>query len=80
MYVCVCKAISDRKVVALATDGDVISLRHLVKSTGAGTCCGKCVPELRQMIGRDRRLGAAPATDDADLLQQLGQVAVAALG
>lgn len=72
MYVCVCKAISDRKVVPLATHDDVISLRHLVRTTGAGTSCGKCVPELRQLIGRDRVLESNPVAAVATVTAAIG--------
>lgn len=49
MYVCVCKAVSDRTVRQLA-QGEVLSLRDVTRRTGAGSSCGKCVPELRALV------------------------------
>ena len=49
MYICVCKAVSDKRIAQLAGEG-VVSLRELVRQTGLGTGCGKCVPEAREHL------------------------------
>jgi bacterioferritin-associated ferredoxin len=61
MYVCVCKAVSDRSIRALAERSEVLTLRQLAKNTGAGTCCGKCVPELRQLLTSSMPVGSLVA-------------------
>lgn len=51
MYVCVCKAVTDRQIRRVVREGSVISLRDLTRETGLGTCCGKCVPAAREVLG-----------------------------
>ncbi len=57
MYVCVCKAVSDTRIRRLVDDG-VTTLREVSRETGLGTCCGKCVPQAREVLARS--LGAQP--------------------
>lgn len=64
MFVCVCKAVSDRRIRHAVREEGVTSLRELARLHGLGTCCGKCVPQARQLLGES--LGsdatAAPAS------------------
>ncbi|MFA5941973.1 MAG: (2Fe-2S)-binding protein [Sinimarinibacterium sp.] len=50
MYVCVCKAVSDRDIRRAVRQDGVVSLRELSSRTGLGTCCGKCVAEARALL------------------------------
>ncbi|TJY64854.1 (2Fe-2S)-binding protein [Sinimarinibacterium sp. CAU 1509] len=60
MYVCICKAVSDRAIRrAVANDG-VVTLRELSRRHGVGTCCGKCVPEIREMLAQVRSTETVP--------------------
>jgi bacterioferritin-associated ferredoxin len=49
MYVCVCKAVSDKRIQSLAEQG-VVRLQDLSARTGLGTCCGKCVSDARREL------------------------------
>ena len=49
MIVCICKVVSDRHIRRLAGEG-VSSLREVSRETGLGTCCGKCVPQAREVL------------------------------
>jgi len=49
MFICVCKAVSDRQIRSAVTGG-VSCVRELSRQTGLGTCCGKCVPEARATL------------------------------
>jgi len=49
MYVCVCKAVSDKKV-RRAIDNGACSVRALRDELGVGSVCGRCVPDARAMI------------------------------
>lgn len=49
MIVCICKAVSDRHIRRLVGEG-ASSLRELSRETGLGTCCGKCVPQAREVL------------------------------
>jgi bacterioferritin-associated ferredoxin len=49
MYVCVCKAVSDSKIRRLVNDG-ATTLREVARETGLGSCCGKCVPQAREVL------------------------------
>lgn len=51
MYICVCKAVSDRRVRA-SIQGGASSVRELSRELGVGTCCGKCVPAVRELLGQ----------------------------
>lgn len=58
MIVCICKAVSDRHIRRAAEEG-VVSLRDLSREFGLGTCCGKCVPQAREVLAT--ALEARPA-------------------
>ena len=49
MYVCVCRAVSDRKIRQAVAEG-ACSVRALKDQFGLGSVCGRCVPEARQLI------------------------------
>lgn len=49
MIVCICKAVSDKRIRHAASEG-VITLRELSRELGVGTCCGKCVPQAREVL------------------------------
>lgn len=51
MFVCVCKAVSDRHIRHSVREDGVTSLRELSRLHGLGTCCGKCVPQARAILG-----------------------------
>lgn len=59
MFVCVCKAVSDRQIRCSVREDGVTSLRELARLHGLGTCCGKCVPDARRLLGET--LAAMPA-------------------
>ena len=62
MYICVCKAVNERTIRRVAREDGVTSLRELVRRTGLGTGCGKCVPEARRRLDDVR----AATHDQAD--------------
>ena len=49
MFICVCKAVSD-KTIRRQVEGGARRVADLSRETGLGTCCGKCVPAARQLI------------------------------
>lgn len=49
MIVCICKAVSDKHIRRLVSEG-ASSLRHVSRELGVGTCCGKCVPQAREVL------------------------------
>ncbi|WP_020651118.1 (2Fe-2S)-binding protein [Solimonas variicoloris] len=55
MYICVCKAVSDRAIRRAVRQDGVTSLRELAQMHGVGTCCGKCVPQARELLGEALR-------------------------
>lgn len=60
MYLCVCKAVSERTVRRAIHDDGVMTLRELSRLHGVGTGCGKCVPAARELLERER---ASPTTE-----------------
>ncbi len=59
MYLCVCKAVSERTARRAIQQDGVVSLRDLTRTTGLGTCCGKCVPSAREFLQTE--LSAQPS-------------------
>lgn len=59
MYICVCKAVTDRQIRA-AVGGGVCSLRELTREHGVGTGCGKCVPAAQQVLAEELMKGGMP--------------------
>ena len=54
MYICVCKAVTDRQVMQAINTG-ACTRRQLYQSTGAGDVCGKCSQHLKQMLDENQR-------------------------
>ena len=57
MYVCLCRAVSDRKVAQLIREG-ARSAGEVARRCGAGTVCGSCMPDVRKMIYEQGYCGA----------------------
>ena len=76
MYICVCKAVSDRDIRRAAHEDGVVSLRELSRRTGLGTCCGKCVPVARELLEREAL--SVPARHDGAVCASLGGTSIAA--
>ncbi len=77
MYICVCKAVSVKRI-ELSVEQGVRKLKDLREMTGLGSCCGKCVPEARRCLAdavARRCLADALARQDA--MVHLGQMAAA---
>lgn len=53
MYVCVCKAVTDKQVKSAIADG-YCSRRHLHQCLGIGSVCGKCSPHIKQLLNESR--------------------------
>ena len=63
MIVCVCKAVSERRI-GLAVQQGAVCLRDLARDLGVGTCCGKCIPDARLALSAAvsaRDAASAPA-------------------
>jgi bacterioferritin-associated ferredoxin len=60
MYVCICRAVSDRRIVQ-AVAGGATTLRDLRACTGLGTGCGKCVPAAYQLLRETLEQRNSPA-------------------
>lgn len=49
MYVCLCRAVTDRQIRESVENG-ANSFREVREELDVGTCCGRCVPEARELI------------------------------
>jgi bacterioferritin-associated ferredoxin len=49
MYVCICKAVSDREI-RRAADNGARELRDLREQLGVATGCGQCAREARRLL------------------------------
>ena len=47
MYVCVCRAVSDKDIKKMNNKGG-LKVRDIQRCTGAGTQCGACIKDLRK--------------------------------
>lgn len=54
MFVCVCRAVTDREILDAVDDGGVHHADQLEELCGAGSCCGTCKPMAQELI--DARL------------------------
>ncbi len=61
MIVCLCRAVSDRDIRSSVRDG-VRNIRQLRASLPVADCCGKCGPQVRELINASRATEAADAT------------------
>ena len=51
MFVCLCKAVSERSIHAEIERG-ACSVEQIAACTGAGTGCGRCRPEIERLVER----------------------------
>jgi bacterioferritin-associated ferredoxin len=63
VYVCLCKAITDR-TVASSIDRGAATLREVAGACGAGTICGGCRPAIAALL---ERFGQNSASGPADV-------------
>lgn len=49
MYVCLCRAVTDGQIRESIENG-ANSFREVRDELDLGTCCGRCVPEARELI------------------------------
>ncbi len=62
MLVCHCHRVSDREIRAHAREGRA-SVRSVCQISGAGTCCGGCMPLVKAIVRKEsEQAAAAPPT------------------
>lgn len=49
MYVCICQKVSDRTIIQAIKNGTNNRVA-LMNSLGVGTCCGKCLPIVDELL------------------------------
>ncbi|MBI5786783.1 MAG: (2Fe-2S)-binding protein [Rhodocyclales bacterium] len=49
MYICVCRAITERDIGSAVAEG-CCNLRQLREQTGLGACCGRCTQCARDVL------------------------------
>lgn len=49
MYVCICKAVTDRQI-RRAVRGGVVTFERLQMALEVSTCCGRCEPFARSVL------------------------------
>jgi bacterioferritin-associated ferredoxin len=54
MYVCNCNGITEREILAAASLG-CATFDDLRRDLGVATCCGKCEPMARALVGAGAR-------------------------
>lgn len=54
MYVCACRALTDRTVEAAIASG-ASTIEEISQRCGAGARCGGCWPTLRELLDEHRR-------------------------
>lgn len=70
MYVCVCKAVTDRQIRTAIEQG-LCNRKQLMQCFGVGADCGKCNRHVTEMLKSARQLHtiAPAASNDAYLPQ-----------
>jgi bacterioferritin-associated ferredoxin len=65
MYICICNAVTEREIRGAASLG-CATVEDLRRDLGVGDCCGKCVPEARDVLRRcDRACGSCAGAQSA---------------
>jgi bacterioferritin-associated ferredoxin len=59
VIICLCKGVSDRKVREMARNGQ--TLKQIVESSEASTCCGACAIDLKDLVKQERERPAQPS-------------------
>lgn len=69
MLVCLCKGVSDTKIRWLVQNGST-TLREIMATCQAGSDCGSCVGQVKELIDEVKcQAAAACCKGDADLDQ-----------
>jgi len=61
MIVCLCRAVSDRDIRSSVREG-AHTIRQLRAAIPVADCCGKCGPQVRELINANRGTSVANAT------------------
>lgn len=61
MIVCLCRAVSDRDIRSSVRDG-ARTIRQLRAALPVADCCGKCGPQVRELLNANRVNEAVDAT------------------
>ena len=76
MIVCHCRAVSDR-VLREAVQRGHASVEAVVEETGAGSCCGGCLPSVHDIVGAELAGTSATTTSGMRPLRVLGSTRAA---
>lgn len=76
MYVCLCKAVTDKQIQQAACEG-ACSMRCLNK-LGVATQCGKCAKHAKQIL-RATRAEVSMQLNPSDLSHEKGHIAIQAV-
>jgi len=60
VIVCHCRAITDRDIRDSVRSG-LTDLTAVAEATGAGSCCGGCLPSVDEVVSGELRAKDAPA-------------------
>jgi bacterioferritin-associated ferredoxin len=50
MYVCICRAVTEKRVQAIIDKGDATTVDEVTQACGAGGDCGGCIGTIEEMI------------------------------
>ena len=64
MYICICNAVTEREIRG-AVDLGCRNMTELRRDLGVASCCGKCEPDARRILGTcaARQAGMAACGD-----------------
>jgi len=55
MYVCICKAVTEKILEECINKNSCVTVRHVSKNCQAGTQCGKCIPWIKKMLNEKKK-------------------------
>ena len=64
VYICICNAVTDKDIRQAAAAG-CASMAELTMRTGAGSCCGSCIPDATLLLAEARAELRLPLLDQA---------------
>lgn len=62
MYICICNAVTDGEIRGAISLGSA-TLHDLKRDLGVASCCGKCEPDARRVLGECRGCPSACSGD-----------------
>ena len=52
--ICNCMDVTEHEIIFCVKHQDAVMVQDIIETTGAGSGCGSCIPELEEILVRER--------------------------